>query len=70
MNKLLQRVVAQNPRLEPFFVTMSERPFYTAAWTKTKESGVTVYIRPCRLCGGPYVFGYGCRMHGCATGAI
>ena len=49
---------------------MSDRPFYGAAWNKRKEKGTTIYTRPCRICQGEYVFGFGCRSQACATGTI
>ena len=62
-SEVLQRFVAQNPCAVFKPLTMADRPFYTAAWTKSKEKGVTIYTWPCRLCGG-------CRSSSCATGTI
>ena len=54
---------------------MASRPHFLAAWEKKTVpspggGSVQIYVRPCRMCGGTYVWQYGCKTRTCATGTV
>ena len=54
---------------------MASRPHFLAAWEKQTVPSpgggrVQIYVRPCRQCGGTYVWQYGCKTRTCATGSV